>query len=68
MIIMSIATGNAFAGRAAGIGLWSLPLYGLLLGLSTITHQPSVIEFMPTPATRAPVRGARGWRPKPGPQ
>jgi len=42
---MSIATSNAFAGRAARIGLWSLPLYGVLLGLSTITHQPSVTEF-----------------------
>ncbi len=42
---MSIATGNPFAGRAARIGLWSLPLYALLLGLSTVTHQPSVTDF-----------------------
>ena len=33
------------AGRAARIGLWSLPLYGVLLGLSTLTHQPSVTDF-----------------------
>ena len=42
---MSVATDNPFAGRAARIGLWSLPLYGLLLGLSTITHQPPVSDF-----------------------
>jgi hypothetical protein len=33
------------AGRAARIGLWALPVYGLLLGLSTLTHQPSVDDF-----------------------
>ena len=33
------------AGRVARIGLWALPLYGLLLALSTITHQPSVDDF-----------------------
>jgi hypothetical protein len=33
------------AGRAARIGLWSLPLYGVLLGLSTLTHQPPVADF-----------------------
>jgi hypothetical protein len=32
-------------GRAARVGLWALPLYGLLLGLSTLTHQPSVDDF-----------------------
>jgi hypothetical protein len=25
--------------------VWALPLYGLLLGLSTLTHQPSVDDF-----------------------
>ena len=39
---MATASG---AGRAARIGLWALPLYGLLLGLSTLTHQPSVDDF-----------------------
>ena len=42
---MSIATENPFAGRAARIGLWSLPLYAVLLGLSTVTHQPPVADF-----------------------
>jgi len=32
-------------GRAAQIGLWLLPAYGLLLGLSTLTHQPPVDDF-----------------------
>jgi hypothetical protein len=27
------------------IGLWALPTYGVLLGLSTLTHQPSVDDF-----------------------
>ncbi|MCY1145624.1 hypothetical protein OWR29_47125 [Actinoplanes sp. Pm04-4] len=27
------------------IGLWALPTYGALLGLSTLTHQPSVDDF-----------------------
>src|SRR3954452_5703206 len=31
--------------RAARAGLWALPGYGLLLGLSTLTHQPSVDDF-----------------------
>ena len=31
--------------RAARIGLWLLPAYGLLLGLSTLTHQPPVGDF-----------------------
>jgi hypothetical protein len=45
MIEMSLATDNPFAGRAARIGLWALPLYGILLGLSTVTYQPSVTDF-----------------------
>jgi hypothetical protein len=32
-------------GRAARIGLWLLPAYGALLGLSTLTHQPPVADF-----------------------
>ena len=32
-------------GRAARIGLWLLPAYGMLLGLSTLTHQPPVADF-----------------------
>jgi hypothetical protein len=39
---MTTASG---ASRAARVGLWALPLYGLLLGLSTLTHQPSVDDF-----------------------
>ncbi|MEV4282480.1 hypothetical protein [Actinoplanes xinjiangensis] len=31
--------------RAARAGLWALPAYGLLLGLSTWTHQPSIDDF-----------------------
>ena len=30
---------------ATRIGLWSWPLYGVLLGLSTLTHQPPVADF-----------------------
>jgi hypothetical protein len=30
---------------AVRAGLWSLPVYGMLLGLSTVTHQPSVSDF-----------------------
>jgi uncharacterized membrane protein YphA (DoxX/SURF4 family) len=45
MIPMSIAPANPSAWQAARIGLWSLPLYGVLLGLSTVTHQPSVTDF-----------------------
>jgi hypothetical protein len=33
------------AHRAARAGLWALPAYGLLLGLSTLTHQPSTDDF-----------------------
>lgn len=32
-------------GRAARVGLWLLPVYGVLLGLSTLTHQPSISDF-----------------------
>jgi hypothetical protein len=35
----------ALPGRLARIGLWALPLYGVLLGLSTLTHQPAVEQF-----------------------
>jgi len=31
--------------RAARVGLWALPVYGLLLGFSTLTHQPSIDDF-----------------------
>jgi hypothetical protein len=31
--------------RAARFGLWLLPAYGVLLGLSTLTHQPPVADF-----------------------
>jgi hypothetical protein len=30
---------------AVRAGLWALPVYGVLLGLSTVTHQPPVEEF-----------------------
>lgn len=30
---------------AVRVGLWALPVYGVLLGLSTVTHQPSVDDF-----------------------
>jgi hypothetical protein len=33
------------ATRAARLGLWALPLYGVLLGLSTLTHEPSRDDF-----------------------
>jgi hypothetical protein len=33
------------ATRAARAGLWLLPGYGVLLGVSTLTHQPPVEEF-----------------------
>lgn len=41
----STAWPPAAAYRAAHIGLWALPAYGLLLGLSTLTHQPPVDDF-----------------------
>ncbi len=31
--------------RAARIGLWLLPAYGILLGLGTLTHQPPIEDF-----------------------
>ncbi|GAA3933868.1 hypothetical protein [Actinoplanes auranticolor] len=31
--------------RAARAGLWALPAYAVLLGLSTVTHQPPVEDF-----------------------
>jgi hypothetical protein len=31
--------------RAARIGLWLLPAYGILLGLGTLTHQPPIQDF-----------------------
>ena len=31
--------------RAARIGLWALPAYAALLGLSTVTHQPPITDF-----------------------
>jgi hypothetical protein len=31
--------------RAARVGLWLLPAYGILLGLGTLTHQPPVQDF-----------------------
>jgi hypothetical protein len=31
--------------RAAAVGLWLLPVYGVLLTLSTLTHQPPVSDF-----------------------
>jgi hypothetical protein len=47
MIIMSRSENPrpSTAIRAARVGLWSLPVYGVLLGLSTVTHQPSVDDF-----------------------
>ncbi len=41
----SITASRPVAARAARAGLWLLPVYGLLLGLSTITHQPPVDAF-----------------------
>jgi hypothetical protein len=45
MIAMSAVTAGSFAGRAARYGLWGLPLNGVLLGLSVITHEPSRDDF-----------------------
>jgi hypothetical protein len=33
------------ARRAARVGVWALPGYAVLLGLSTLTHQPPVSDF-----------------------
>jgi hypothetical protein len=41
----SITASLPVATRAARAGLWLLPVYGTLLGLSTITHQPPVDAF-----------------------
>jgi hypothetical protein len=43
MSMTATATTAADAGKRAG--LWALPAYGVLLGLSTVTHQPSVDDF-----------------------
>ena len=42
---MAIVATTHSPGRARRIGLWALPAYGALLGLSTVTHQPSVDDF-----------------------
>ena len=36
---------TSYPGRAARAGLWALPAYAVLLGLSTLTHQPPVSDF-----------------------
>jgi len=46
--VMAISTATEeshVARRAARIGLWAFPLYGVLLGVSTLTHQPSIDDF-----------------------
>ena len=43
--MMPDTVSRSIATRAARPGLWLLPLYGVLLGLSTITHQPPVDAF-----------------------
>jgi hypothetical protein len=40
-----ITVSGDVAGRAARLGLWALPLHGVLLGLGTLTHQPAVDDF-----------------------
>jgi hypothetical protein len=42
---MASITTRPVAARAAQAGLWLLPAYGVLLGLSTLTHQPPVDDF-----------------------
>ncbi|MFP5347559.1 MAG: hypothetical protein ACLGIA_11085 [Actinomycetes bacterium] len=42
---MSPADRTSTTTPAARIGLWALPLDGVLLGLSTLTHQPAVEDF-----------------------
>jgi hypothetical protein len=42
---MTSIAGRPVAARAARVGLWLLPAYGVLLGLSTLTHQPPVDDF-----------------------
>jgi hypothetical protein len=43
--MMPITVGRPVTARAARAGLWLLPVYGALLGLSTLTHQPPVDQF-----------------------
>jgi hypothetical protein len=45
VIDMAITSESSVAPRAARIGLWALPAYGVLLGLGTLTHQPPVDDF-----------------------
>ncbi|MEU4424218.1 hypothetical protein AB0F81_26635 [Actinoplanes sp. NPDC024001] len=45
LAVASPVTITGSASRAARAGLWALPAYALLLGLSTWTHQPSVDDF-----------------------
>ena len=43
---MSLTTvTRGVAHRAARAGLWALPAYGVLLGLSNLTHQPPITDF-----------------------
>lgn len=43
---MSLTTDTpGVAPRAARVGLWALPGYGVLLGLSNLTHQPPITDF-----------------------
>jgi len=42
---MSAVTHGSVAGRAARRGLWALPVYGVLLGVSVLTHEPSRDDF-----------------------
>jgi hypothetical protein len=45
MAANTVTEAGVVAPRAARIGLWALPLYGFLLGVSTLTHQPSIDDF-----------------------
>jgi hypothetical protein len=45
MATNTVTDAGRVARRAARIGLWALPLYGVLLGVSTLTHQPSIDDF-----------------------
>ena len=42
---MSAVAAASVAGRGARYGLWGLPVYGVLLGLSVVTHEPSRDNF-----------------------
>ena len=44
-ITMRQSVNRAPGQRLARAGLWLLPVYGVLLGLSTLTHQPPVDDF-----------------------